>query len=159
MTLRIIGAGPLMEQARRLADAAGMAVVSSDADYILPATEDDGTLKALAGENVLFDAAAWAIASSRLKSDALLREHGIPAPAYFPGGSEPYIVKPDRGGFGLGIWVTDDYCEVGGAVNAGFVTQEELSVGRRDRHARRLYGAPRRKAHVRRRPSPDGRRV
>ncbi len=127
MTLRIIGAGPLAEQARRLADAAGLAVVSSDADYTLPATEDDGTLKALAGENVLFDAAAWAIASSRLKSDALLREHGIPAPAYFPGGSEPYIVKPDRGGFGLGIWVTDDYCEVGGAVNAGFVTQEELS--------------------------------
>ncbi len=49
MTLRIIGAGPLAEQARRLADAAGMAVVSSEADYILPATEDDGTLNVRRG--------------------------------------------------------------------------------------------------------------
>ena len=126
MKIRIVGSGPLYGQALRLAQAAGYEVVSDGADAVLPATENDDELKALAGENVLFDAAAWAVASSRLTADALLREKGIPTPAYFPGGAEPYLVKPDRGSFGLGIWVTDDYCEVGGAVNAGFVTQEEL---------------------------------
>ena len=126
MKIQMIGSGPLLEQAKRLADAAGYEIVSDGADYILPATESGDSLKSLAGETVLFDADAWAIASSRLKTDALLKEKGIPAPEYFPGGSEPYLVKPDRGSFGRGIWVTDDYCEVGGAVNAGFVTQEEL---------------------------------
>lgn len=127
MRIRIVGGGSLYEQALRLADAAGYEPVSDGGDFILPATEDDNVLKSLAGENVLFDPEAWAIASSRFKTDALLKEKGIPAPEYFPGGAEPYIVKPDRGSFGRGIWVTDDYCEVGGAVNAGFVTQEELS--------------------------------
>ena len=127
MKLRIVGSGPLLDQASRLAKAAGYEIVTEGADYILPATEDAAALNALTGDNILFDAAAWAICSSRLKTDALLREKGIPAPEYFPGGSEPYIVKPDHGSFGLGIWVTDDYCEVGGAVNAGFVTQEELA--------------------------------
>ena len=127
MKLRIVGSGALAEQAKRLADAFGYEL-SEDAGIVLPATEDDAVLAGLTGAGtVLHDPAAWAIASSRLRTDALLRERGIPAPAYFPGGSEPYLVKPDRGSFGLGIWVTDDYCEVGGAVNAGFVTQEELA--------------------------------
>lgn len=127
MKLQIIGSGPLYDQAARLAAAAGYELVSDGADYVLPATEDDAVLNALTDDNVLFDADAWKLASSRLKTDALLREKKIPAPEYFPGGSEPYLVKPDHGSFGVGIWVTDDYCEVGGAVNAGFVTQEELT--------------------------------
>lgn len=129
MKLCIIGAGPLYEQATRLADAAGLELTDDPAaaDHILPATEDDGVLAKLDVNKALFDPAAWALCSSRLKTDAFLREHGVPVPEYFPGGSEPYLVKPDRGSFGLGIWVTDDYCEVGGAVNAGFVAEEELS--------------------------------
>ena len=127
MRLQILGTGPLAEQAERLAKAAGAELVSAGADYILPATEDDSLLSGLSGNNVLFDPAAWKLCSSRLAADALLREKGIPAPEYFPGGAEPYLVKPDKGSFGRGIWVTDDYCEVGGAVNAGFVTQEELT--------------------------------
>ena len=131
MTILILGGGALGEQACRLAEAAGIHTVAADeplptADFVLPATEDETLLRGLSGENVLFDKAAWALASSRLASDAFLRERGIPVPEYFPGGSEPYIVKPDRGSFGRGIWVTEDFCEVGGAVNAGFVTQEEL---------------------------------
>lgn len=126
MKIRIVGNGSLADQAKRLAEAAGYELVTEGEDFLLPATEDETALKSLTGANVLFDPEAWAIASSRLRTDALLEAKGIPAPAYFPGGSEPYIVKPDRGSFGLGIWVTDDYCEVGGAVNAGFVTQEEL---------------------------------
>ena len=127
MKICIIGNGPLLEQAERLAKTAGYELVSDGADAVLPATESDDVLRSIAGENILFDADAWAIASSRLKTDELLRQRGIPAPEYFPGGSEPYLVKPDRGSFGQGIWVTDDYCEVGGAVNAGFVAQEEIA--------------------------------
>lgn len=127
MRLYIAGSGPLYGQAKRLADAAGYELVPdpAQADRVLPATEDDALLKTL-DDRALFDPAAWAVCSSRFASDAFLREIGIPTPAYFPDGSEPYLVKPDRGSFGRGIWVTDDYCEVGGAVNAGFVTEEEL---------------------------------
>lgn len=150
MKLLILGGGALGEQACRLAKAAGIYTIVADsdkdcpaaaladelipsdeplppADFVLPATEDETLLRDLAGDNVLFDKAAWVLASSRLASDKFLRERGIPLPEYFPGGSEPYIVKPDRGSFGRGIWVTEDFCEVGGAVNAGFVTQEELT--------------------------------
>lgn len=127
MKLYIEGAGPLYEQAKRLADAAGLALAATaaEADAVLPATESDDKLRSL-GENALFDPQAWALCSSRFKSDEFLRAHGIPIPAYFPEAVEPYFIKPDRGSFGRGIALTDDYCEVGGAVNAGFVAQEEL---------------------------------
>jgi pyrrolysine biosynthesis protein PylC len=152
MTILILGGGLLGQQACRLAKAAGMTVYLVDkdktclaapladellvadaataalpkADYVLPALESETVLAALSGDGLLFDAKAWNLTASRLASDEFLRQHHIPAPEYFPGGSEPYIVKPDRGSFGRGIWVTEDFCEVGGAVNGGFVTQEEL---------------------------------
>jgi pyrrolysine biosynthesis protein PylC len=152
MTVVVVGGGALGQQACRLAKAAGMKTILVDkdkdcpaaaladqlscqdalagplpaGDYVLPALEDQAVLDSLRGENVLFDHKAWALTASRLGADAFLREQGIPAPEYFPGGSEPYIVKPDHGSFGRGIWVTEDFCEVGGAVNGGFVTQEEL---------------------------------
>ncbi len=153
MTILILGGGALGVQAARLARSAGLSVLLADknpacpaasladeffsidllrdslppADHILPAIENQAILNRLSGENVLFDRNAWNQTASRLEADALLRDLGIPAPAYFPQGSEPYLVKPDRGSFGQGIWVTEDFCEVGGAVNAGFVTQEELN--------------------------------
>lgn len=152
MELLIIGGGALGEQACRLARAGGIHTVLADrdaacpaaaladafvsldvtaaplpgADFILPATESEAVLARLSGENALFDPKAWALCSSRLAADEFLRKIGVALPEYFPGGSEPYIVKPDRGGFGRGIWVTEDFCEVGGAVNGGFVAQEEL---------------------------------
>lgn len=152
MDLLILGGGALGAQAAMLAKAAGFRVILADknpacpakaladqfictditraelppADAVLPAVENDAVLNALP-ENALFDPAAWALTASRLGADEFLRSHSIPAPAYFPMGSEPYLVKPDRGSFGQGIWVTEDFCEVGGAVNAGFVAQEELT--------------------------------
>ncbi|MCC8357523.1 MAG: ATP-grasp domain-containing protein [Oscillospiraceae bacterium] len=136
MKLLILGGGPLGEQAVRLARAAGMETTVLESagkcpplaeyDYILPATEDETLLALAAGEKALFDRSAWELTRSRIASDEWMRGRGIPVPAYFPEGSEPYIVKPDRGSFGQGIWVTEDFCEVGGAVNAGFVAQEEL---------------------------------
>lgn len=64
--------------------------------------------------------------SKQAQHDFFLAQH-FPVPQDFPDGSEPYIVRPDCAEGGRGIWVTDDYCEAGGAVNANFVTQEELS--------------------------------
>ena len=153
MTILIIGGADLGLQAVKLAKAAGHHTILADknaacpaasladaffhmdvtksplpeADLILPATESEAVLSLLPPEQSLFDPAAWNKTASRLEADRFLRELGIPAPEYFPRGSEPYLVKPDRGSFGRGIWVTEDFCEVGGAINAGFVTQEELN--------------------------------
>lgn len=152
MTILILGGGALGVQATTLAKAAGFHVLLADkntacpakaladefflidaakdplpkADLILPATESETVLTHLPAENVLFDLSAWNKTASRLAADEFLRSIGVAIPDYFPKGSEPYLVKPDRGSFGKGIWVTEDFCEVGGAVNAGFVTQEEL---------------------------------
>ena len=154
MKILVLGGGELGVQVCRLAAAAGIQTIVMDrrancpasasageflcadpadaaarpaADYIVPATDDDAVMQSLAGENVLHDAAAWAVASSRFASDEFLRAQGIAIPEYFPDGSEPYITKPDRGSFGQGVWVTEDFCEVGGAVNSGYVAQEELA--------------------------------
>ena len=151
MKLLILGGGAIGAQAAKLAKTAGFYVLLADrnpvcpaaaladeflnidfvkhplppADAVLPAVENDEVLMNLPA-GALFDAAAWKLTASRLAADEWMREKGIPVPEYFPRGSEPYLVKPDRGSFGQGIWVTEDFCEVGGAVNAGFVTQEEL---------------------------------
>lgn len=135
MKLLIAGTGALAEQAGALARASALAEdyemwngvgAAPTADAALPLTGEGSVLAALAGQRLLFDQSAWALASSRLASDTFLAERGFPVPPAFPEGSEPYIVKPDRDGGGRGIWVTEDFCEVGGAVNAGFVAQEEL---------------------------------
>jgi len=152
MTILILGGGALGVQAVMLAKAAGFHVILADknaacpakaladeflnidvtktalpkADLVLPATESQAVLDVLPAEKTLFDLAAWNKTASRLTADEYLRSIDIPIPEYFPRGSEPYLVKPDRGSFGIGIWVTEDFCEVGGAVNAGYVTQEEL---------------------------------
>lgn len=52
--------------------------------------------------------------------------HGFTQPQDFPAGSEPFIVKPANNSFGRGIWSTEDFCEAGGGINAGFLVQEEL---------------------------------
>ena len=67
-----------------------------------------------------------ALFASKLAQQAFFEENNIPAPRRFPEGCEPYIVRPDRGAGGIGICSVDDYCEAGGAVNAGFLVQEEL---------------------------------
>lgn len=52
--------------------------------------------------------------------------HALPQPHDFPAGSEPFIVKPANNTCGRGIWSTEDFCEAGGGINAGFLVQEEL---------------------------------
>jgi len=73
-----------------------------DADLVLPALEDDEALAALQRMSVeygfvlAFDPKAYAISSSKLLSDRLIHESGIPAPQYYPGCKTPYIVKPSN---------------------------------------------------------------
>ena len=79
------------------------------ADFILPALENDEVHAALIkiakeyGLRLAFDAKAYAVSSSKLKSDALMRENGIPAPRYYPECEGPYIIKPsgDSGSAGV----------------------------------------------------------
>lgn len=70
------------------------------ADFILPALENNEVQQALfeiAEEHQMklaFDMSAYAISSSKLKSDELMRENQIPAPQYYPYCKKPYIIKP-----------------------------------------------------------------
>jgi 3-methylornithine--L-lysine ligase len=71
------------------------------ADIVLPALENDMVLRWLdqdakeQGYALAFDWPAYQLSSSKFKSDQLFRNCGIPVPKYFPGGSYPYICKPD----------------------------------------------------------------
>jgi len=70
------------------------------ADFILPAMENEEVHRALyeiAEEHHLklaFDMSAYAVSSSKLRSDELIRENQIPAPQYYPYCKKPYIIKP-----------------------------------------------------------------
>ena len=74
--------------------------VLEEADFVIPALEDRETLTFLAelarehDINLVYDEAAYEITSSKLKSDRLMREKGLPCPRYYPEGNFPYIVKP-----------------------------------------------------------------
>ncbi len=97
------------------------------AEAIFPATTDEALLAAARGRGLVYDPAAPEICLSKLVMDEFLEQNGFRRPQRFPDGSEPYIVKPDRDSFGRGIWSTEDFCEAGGAVNADFLVQEELT--------------------------------
>lgn len=151
MTILVLGSGLRGAAACHLAKKAGHRVILCDkkrngpamglcdefipldpqnlpaADYIFPATADEALLAPFRGEKLLFDPLAQEVCRSKLAGDDYLAAHGYPRPRRFPEGSEPYIVKPDSDSFGRGIWATEDFCEVGGAVNANFLTQEELT--------------------------------
>lgn len=70
------------------------------ADYILPCLENQEVHAALKemteelGLNLAFDFPAYEISSSKLKSDRLMEESGVPVPLHYPRGKSPYIVKP-----------------------------------------------------------------
>lgn len=70
------------------------------ADFILPANENPEVLDALVtlaekyGFRLAFDPTSYAVSSSKVLSDKLIHENGIPAPQYYPNCRAPYIVKP-----------------------------------------------------------------
>jgi len=89
------------------------------ADFVLPANENTEVLEAVrrvcTRENIrlAFDYDAYDISSSKLKSDRLFHDNGIPAPRYFPEGHGPYIVKPsgESGSEGVRLLETADEVE------------------------------------------------
>lgn len=71
-----------------------------NADIVIPAVENKAVLEALgrysaaAGTPLVFDAQAYALSSSKRKSDRFFMENKIPAPKPYPGCAYPVIVKP-----------------------------------------------------------------
>ena len=80
-----------------------------DADLILPANENDELLAKiveLSGKYhkpLAFDPEAYEITKSKIKSDRLFIENGIPCPKYYPEGKAPYVVKPSDGSGSTGV--------------------------------------------------------
>ena len=70
------------------------------ADFILPANENSEVLAAIRrisereGLKLAFDFDSYAISSSKILSDKLFHENGVPAPVHYPQGEPPYIIKP-----------------------------------------------------------------
>ena len=78
-------------------------------DLILPATENQEALDALVAMaedhqlSLAFDPHAYAISSSKRRSDRLMMEKKIPAPSYYPDCEPPYVVKPSEASGSEGV--------------------------------------------------------
>ena len=72
-------------------------------DLVIPALENDAALACLGrvtrnkGIPFAFDSAAFAISSSKIKSEQLFKQIGAPTPARWPKCKFPVIAKPDQG--------------------------------------------------------------
>jgi len=96
----------------RLADVCDHPTASgalAGADLILPALEDPTGLEALVGQAgqlsipLAFDPAAYHISSSKLASDRLFADLGLPAPRRWPQCPFPVIAKPSSGSGSRGV--------------------------------------------------------
>lgn len=80
-----------------------------EADFVLPALENKATLEALeklAAEHdirLVYDRHAYAISSSKTRSDKMMQERGLPCPRYYPLGKYPFIVKPSAMSCSTGV--------------------------------------------------------
>jgi len=109
-------------------------VEMKEADIVLPALENDMVLRWLdqdakqEGYTLAFDWKAYQMSSSKIKSDQLFRHCGIPVPEYFPGGSYPYICKPDGDSGSHGVERLDTPTELHDALDqkSDLVIQEYL---------------------------------
>lgn len=92
-----------------LSNADKIADVIRNADLIIPAIEDEAVLEKLRDlahtcqVPLAFDPEAYALSSSKQKSDALFHGHGIPAPAYWPDCTLPVIAKPSSASGSQGV--------------------------------------------------------
>ena len=83
-------------------------------DFVLPTTESLSALNALRvlkqnySLNIAFDFDAYEISSSKLRSDSLFHENGIPAPLYYPDGTAPYVAKPSEASGSKGVRIFED---------------------------------------------------
>lgn len=90
----------------------------NSADFVLPANENSEVLAAIKkltereGLKTAFDFDAYAISSSKILSDKLFHENGIPAPIYYPQGEPPYIIKPSGESGSAGVSLANTRAEV-----------------------------------------------
>ncbi|MEE4276681.1 MAG: ATP-grasp domain-containing protein [Thermoleophilia bacterium] len=83
-------------------------------DAVLPACEDDETLAWLDahvarwGVPLLFDLAAYRVTSSKLASNRLAADLGVPAPRPWPACGFPAVVKPSSASGSEGVTVVSD---------------------------------------------------
>jgi pyrrolysine biosynthesis protein PylC len=85
-----------------------------DIDLIFPAMENETALRFLndfahtGGFPFAFDHNAYQISSSKLESDRLFRQTGVPAPRPWPDCNFPVVAKPSVGSGSLGVKVFDN---------------------------------------------------
>lgn len=83
-------------------------------EFILPALEDEVALDAIKiwadakKIPLAFDPAAYGISTSKLKSDDLFKQMGLPAPRPWPECDFPVLVKPDQNSGSTGVEVVRD---------------------------------------------------
>ncbi len=91
-----------------------LAPALNGADLVIPALENDAALVCLnrvtrnKGIPFAFDPAAYAISSSKIKSEKLFKRKGVPTPARWPTCKFPVVAKPDQGSGSQGVTVFND---------------------------------------------------
>lgn len=80
-----------------------------EGDMVLPALENQEVLEALNMMSqqydflLAFDLKSYNVSSSKILSDKLFRDCGLPVPLYYPEGKAPYIVKPSNASGSHGV--------------------------------------------------------
>ena len=98
--------------------------VLSGVDLVVPALEEDDALECLRtwtqaeGVPFAFDPAAYAISSSKIKSNRLFSQIGIPAPKPWPECSFPVMVKPNHSSGSKGVRIFNTKKELDGFVSS-----------------------------------------
>jgi pyrrolysine biosynthesis protein PylC len=95
-----------------------LAQALSDVDLVIPALENDAALACLDrvtrknGIPFAFDSAAYAISSSKIKSEQLFKDTGVPTPASWPKCNFPVVAKPDQGSGSQGVKIFNNIAEL-----------------------------------------------
>jgi pyrrolysine biosynthesis protein PylC len=95
----------------------------SGVDLVIPALENDAALACLErvtrnnGIPFAFDPAAYAISSSKIKSEQLFKDTGIPTPARWPKCKFPVVAKPDRGSGSQGVRIYNNITDLQDSLN------------------------------------------
>jgi pyrrolysine biosynthesis protein PylC len=95
-----------------------LAQALSGVDLVIPALENDAALACLDrvtrnnGIPFAFDPAAYAISSSKIKSEQLFKDTGTPTPAPWPACKFPVVAKPDQGSGSQGVKIFNNITEL-----------------------------------------------
>jgi pyrrolysine biosynthesis protein PylC len=128
----------------------GLDEVLADVDLVIPALEDDDALAVLtrwsrqAKVPLAFDPSAYAISSSKVKSNRLFARLGLPVPGAWPDCGLPVLAKPSRGSGSRGVRVFRDFESLqrhfsGALPPRGWVLQEYIEGSL---HSLEVIGAP-----------------